>query len=197
MAGPSSTVTKLNLLAGPGSLYFGDLDATLPLDTAVKDAPDSDDFTDAGGTKDGLTVTVNQEFFALEVDQIADEVDHRMTKRQVQVKTNLAEGTLENLKLALNGGVISTGGTGATAFKKYALIPGQAAMFPDGKIIIVDGWAPGGNKRRRVICKDVISIDNIESAYKKDDQWVYPVTFSARYVDDTTSPVDWVDEVGA
>lgn len=197
MAGPSSTVTRTNVLAGPGQLWYGVYPtATFPADTAVNlGVAASAGWTDAGGTDGGLTVTTNQSFFDKRVDQIPDSLGKVMTERAVQVSTSLAEGTLENLALALN--VDPADITSGAGFKKLSLVPGQAAMIPDEFSVIVDGWAPGTAKRRRALIRRVNSIENVESAYQKDGLWLIPVTFEALYVDSVTSPVAWVDEVGA
>lgn len=195
MAGPNATVTRTNVLAGPGALYSGLTTATIPADTAVNAAPAvSAGWTDAGGTDDGLTVTVNQSFFEMRVDQIPDIVGRRLTERDVQVTTNLAEGTLENLAVALNDTVAASG----AGFKKIDLVAGQAAMFPTYRSFLIDGWAPAttsASKRRRVVVRRALSIENVETAYKKDEQYLIPVTFGAEFVDSTTSPVTWIDEV--
>jgi hypothetical protein len=190
MAGPSATVTRTNILAGPGAIYSGAVGAVEPTDAAVNTTPQASAWTDAGATDDGLTITVNQEFFEIEIDQVADVVGRRLTGRSVQVSTNLAEGTLENLALAVNDSVPASG----SGYKSLSLVPGQAAMVPTERAILVDGWAPGTNKRRRLIARRVLSIENVESAYKKDDKYMIPVTFGAHYVDATTSPVKWIDE---
>lgn len=191
MAGPSATVTATNVLAGPGALYTGAFGATEPADAAVNSVPAASAWTDAGSTHDGLMVTVNQEFFELEVDQVPDIVGRRLTKRDVQVQTNLAEGTLANIALTLNDSTSATGSGFATLTPSF----GQSAMFPTAKAVIVDGWAPTTStaKTRRFIARKVVSIEAVETAYKKDDQYVLPVTFGAMYVDASTAPCKWVD----
>lgn len=189
--GVSTTTTdRTKVLAGPGTLYYGAFGATEPLDTAVGSVPASAAWTAAGPTEGGLTVTVNQSFFEMRVDQNPDIVGRRLTERDVQVSTQLAEGTLENLSLALN---TSTPTTGA-GYKKVSLDGGQTAMIPTEKAIIVDGYAPGSNKNRRFIARRVVSVEAVETAYQKDGMWLVPVTWGAMYVDSSTSPCDWVDE---
>lgn len=191
MAGPNATVTRTNVLAGPGALYTGAYGATEPGDTVVNSAPAASAWTDAGGTNDGLTVTVNQTFFELEVDQVPDVMDRRLTSRDVQVTTNMAEGTLANLALTLNDSTTATG----SGFAKLTPSFGQSAMFPTAKAVLVDGWAPTTTtaKTRRFIARRVLSIGNVETAYKNDGQWLLPVTFGAMYVDSSTAPCVWID----
>lgn len=184
-------VTASNLLMGPGTLYSGAFGATEPADTAVGSAPDSAVWTDVGGTQDGVTITINQEFTELEVDQIVDVVGRRLTKRDMTIATNMAEVTLENLSFASNGAATISTGTG---FK--ALEPGNdtSATQPDYRALVFDGFAPGGGQRR-VIARRVLSTDNAEFAYSKSDQTVLTVTFSAHYVSPSIAPYKIVDEV--
>lgn len=185
-------VTATNLIAGPADLYIATFGAAEPDDDAIASAPAAP-WVDAGGTQDGVTITINQEFFELEVDQIVDVPGRRLTKRDLQVTTNLAEATLENLRAALNGGTITTeAGTEA-----YEPTNDNSATQPTYRAIILDGWAPqttaGASARRRIIVRKVLSIDNVESAYKKDEQTLFPVTFAAHYVSSAVRPFRVVD----
>lgn len=198
MSGPSATVTRTNVLAGPGQLWWGVYGtATLPADADVADPLQSaDGWTDAGATSEGLTITANQSFFSMTVDQVADSLGERMTERMIQVSTSLAEGTLANLSIALNHDP-DTYVTSGSGYSKLALKAGQTAMTPDELSIVVDGVAPGSDRRRRILVRRTSSIENVESAYQKGGLLLYPVTFKALYVDASTSPVDWIDEVAA
>lgn len=184
-------VTTSNLILGPGTLYTGDFGATEPADTAVATAPDVA-WTDAGGTQDGVELAVNQEYTELEVDQIVDVPERRLTKREATLKTNLAEATLENLAVALNGGTIASGGTGATAYKSLTPTASTSAHQVTYKALLFDGFAPAG-KPRRVIVRKALSTDNVEFAYKKDEQTVFTVMFSAHYVSASIAPFKIVD----
>lgn len=184
------SVTPTNLIQGPATLYWGLYQAVEPLDASVNGSPATSAWTDLGGTTDGLTLSLNREFSELSVDQIIDVVERRQTKRDVQVKTNLAEATLENLKIALNGGTITTN----VGNKTYDPDISNSGLQPTYFALIADGWAPTPGKRRRVIMRKCLSIANVEGVYKKDGQFVWPVTFGIHYVDSTTKPIHIVDE---
>ncbi|MCE7081162.1 hypothetical protein [Streptomyces sp. ST2-7A] len=196
MSGPKATVSRTEILAGPGQLWYGRFGvATLPEPEDVgSPLLPADGWTDAGATDGGLSQTVNQSMFAMRVDQVPDAVGQRVTERDIQVSTSLAQATLRNLAIALNHDPdeFITEGTG---YKRLTLKPGQDAMLPDELTIVVGGWAPGGNLGRWAILHRVTSIENVESAWQKDGLHLIPVTFNALYVDSVTSPVEWVDEV--
>lgn len=186
-------VTTTNLIQGPGTLYIGAFGAVEPLDTAVSSPPSSEAWTDVGGTTDGVQLSIMQEFAELAVDQIVDVPGRRLTRRDFSLTTNMAEPTLENLAIAMNAGSVSTGGSGATGYKKLEPTSDTSATQPTYKAAICDGYAPE-QRRRRIIVRKVLSTNNVDFAYQKDNQTVFTVTFSAHYVSPSIKPFSIVDE---
>lgn len=187
-------VTVTNLTMGPGTIYKGDFGASEPLDTEVSNAiPDtsvSADWVDLGGTNGGVTLELDLEYAELEVDQIVDIVDRRLTKREMKINTSLAETTLDNFVLANNGGTITTG-AGFAAFDPKM---DTSASQPEHYALIFDGIAPD-SKRRRVLARRVLSVAGIGQEYSKDTQTLFPVEFSCHYVSAAIPPFKYVDEV--
>jgi len=185
------------VLMGAATLYNGAFGATEPLDTAINTTPQTSAWTDMGFTNDGSSILLNQEFATMTVDQIADIIGRKMTQRDIQVKTNLAEATLENLTIGLNSGTVSTG-AGPASWKKYVPVFDGTELQPTYFAILLDGYAPASSagvvKRRRFILRKVLSIDNIEVAYKKGDMTLVPVTFGCHYVSTSIAPFAIVDE---
>jgi hypothetical protein len=184
------SVTVLNLTAGPGDLYTGAFSATEPADSAVGTPPASAAWTHLGGTQDGVSLEISQEYLVLEVDQIVDRAASRLQSRKVQIKTNLAEPTLTALEVALNGGTVSA----SSGYSTYDPADDTSATQPTYKALILDGWAPGADKQRRIVVRKILSIENVETAYKKDGQTVFPVTFVGHYVSSTIKPFRVIDE---
>lgn len=173
-------VTATNLAMGPGTLYVGTFGATEPADTAAGLATTpATPFVDVGGTMGGLTFTVNQQFKEMEVDQLVEIPERRVTRREASFKTQLAEVTLNNLVLALGSGTATIGATGIPD----TFVPNNidSAGSPTYSSIIFDGAGAGGY-RRRVIVRKVLSTENVDVTNSKDAQTVYPVTFSSHYV---------------
>src|SRR3954463_4051125 len=139
--------TVANLVQGPATLYIGTYDGTTtrePLDAAVNTTPAATAWTDLGGTTDGAEISINQEYKELEVDQVVDVPGRRLTKRDMSVKTNLAEPTLQNLLYSLNdanGGALGASGTGFSGYYEPAFT--DSATQPTYRSLIVHGWAPG------------------------------------------------------
>jgi hypothetical protein len=192
----------VNLVQGPAALYihnFSDpVTAYEPADSAVNTGPatsGANAWTDLGGTTDGCELSIDQEYKELEVDQVVDIPGRRLTKRDMSVKTNLAEPTLENLVFALNDGSTATG----AGYKNYTPAFTDSATQPTYRSLLLHGWAPGDggsgqSKRRMVLLRKSLSSDNVEFAYKKEDQTVFQVKWSVHYVNSTTAPFKIVDE---
>lgn len=184
-------VTVTNILAGPGTVYTGAFGAAEPADSAVNTVPASAVWTDAGGTQDGVKLSTKQTYFELEVDQVVDVPGRRLSKREMFVETNLAEVTLANVNLSLNGGTV----TASASFSTYDPDAANAGAVPTYKALIFDGWAPGLLPfNRRFIVRRVLSVEGFESEYKKDGQTLLPVRFAAHYVSASTRPFRIIDQ---
>lgn len=182
-------VTAANLIAGPGTLYIADFGTTEPADSTISSTLSASGWADVGGTQDGVTLNITQEYFDLEVDQIVDVPSRRQVKRDLRIVTNLAEPTLANLKIALNGGTV----TASASYATYDPDDVGASQAPTFRAAIFEGIAPGG-LRRRVIVRKVLSVEGVEAAYKKGEQTLFPVTLAANYVTSAIKPFRVVDQ---
>jgi len=192
----------VNLVQGPATVFIGAFGAAEPANAAVNTTPAASAWTDVGGTTDGCEISVNQEYKELEVDQVVDIPGRRLVKRDMSVKTNLAEPTLQNLLYSLNdvnGGSLGASGAGFSGYYEPAFT--DSATQPTYRAVLLWGWAPGGSgaggstsKRRMVIMRKCLSSDNVEFAYKKEDQTVFSVTWSVHYVSSSIAPFKIIDE---
>lgn len=188
-------VVASNLTQGPGTLYSGTFGTSVePADSAVNTTPiltgGSTGWTDLGATDGGSKLSIDQKFAVLSCDQIIDDVGRRVTSREIMVDTNLAEPTLANLALSINGGTQATGSGWATLEPVNATSATQPTYVP----VILDGYAPGNNFRRRVILRKTINTAKVELAYTKDKQTLIPVSFTAHYVSASVAPIHTVDQ---
>lgn len=178
---------------GAGTLYYGTFGATEPTDSAVNATPSASAWTDMGGTDGGIKFSIDQKFSTLNCDQLIDDVGSRLTSRSVMFDTNLAEPTLANLAISVNGGTAATGSGYASLDALNTSTASQVPYFA----AIMDGVAPGpanSNFRRRVILRKVVNTSKVESAYAKDKQTFIPVTFKSHYVSASITPFRWVDQ---
>lgn len=188
-------IQERSLVMGPATLYLASFGATEPALSAVSSAPDSGVWTDLGATLGGVDLTVEQAWTTVDLKQLPGETLRRLKTRRMSIKVALAEPTLANLGYALNDTTSGSAGTGWTSFIPQSR--SEADQLPYSALI-VDGWAPGfqlsrQHKRRRLIVRKCLSIDNVELSYSKDGQSTYTVTWSCHYVDSTTPPFRIVD----
>lgn len=184
-----NTITVTNLAQGPGDLYQGAFGATEPADAAVNASPAASAWTGLGGTNGGIKLTISQTYDELEVDQIVDIVGRRKTKRELDIATDLAEVTLNNLQLALNETAPTTGS--GWAYLEPTI--DNSATQPNYFALIFDAYAPNGF-RRRVIGRRMLSTNNLAETVSKTDQTVFSVTFSAHFVSSSIKPFKVVDQ---
>ena len=177
------TIDITNLTMGPGTIYYGTFGAVEPLSSQINTTPAASAWTDVGGTTDGSTVNVNQEYTELAVDQVVDIPGRRLTKRDTQLTTNMAEPTLENLIIALNGGTVTSDATTDT----YEPDNDDSATQPDYIALLMDGFTTA-SRRRRWFGRRALSVESVGIPYKKDEQTVFPVTWSMHYVSSVLSP---------
>lgn len=178
-----------NAIAGPAAVWTAPFGTAEPADSAISATFAASGWTDVGGTLDGVTITAENEFFELAMDQVVDLVGRVQISRNLQVATQLAEPTLANLTVALNGGTVAASASYGT-FTPATLTAGVAPTY---KALALEGLAPGGF-RRWLFFRKVLSIESIEIPYKKDGQSVYPVTFGAHYVSNAIAPFKVVDQ---
>lgn len=185
----ATTVT--NLIQGPATLYawLGALPMIEPADATINLALAATGYRDLGGTQDGVTLAVEQEWSDLDVDQIVDDPGTRLVKRRMTLATNLAEPTLANLALVLNDSAPVTA-TGVTTFEPSDSF---ATTQPPYSGLILEGYAPGGF-RRRVIMRRAMSTEGTEAAYKKDGQALFPVKWRTFYVSGAVKPFKIQDQ---
>lgn len=188
--------TATNIIAGPATLWRADFGATEPLDTAVATAIGAP-FEDLGGTDDGVTLNSETEWFSKRMDQTLIAPGSIPTSLEMSVATNLTEGTLENLALYFNiaESDIDSGGTGGTAWRALDVGNLDPGAEPNYSAIIMRGRGVGnGGKMRNFIMRKCLSVESLESAYKKDDQWLLPVTFKLHWVSASIAPMRIVDD---
>lgn len=171
-------ITSTNLIQGPATLYRATFGTAEPATVAT--APGAG-WVDAGGTKDGIELLINDEYSVLDVDQNIHEIERRRTKRVVQIKTVLAEATLENLAIAVANTAPASGALSGD--------DGLTAFNPSYSAVLLDGIAPGGF-RRRIILRKTLPTDGVGMSYKKDGQTLIPITWTAHWVSTSIKP--WI-----
>lgn len=164
---------KINVLVGAATIYIDD--------------------NNLGWTSEGITLEHSSEFYNVEVDQDQYPVKSFRVKESFKVKTNLAENTLENLRIAWG---ISTaidlsttpgsrrlvlGGSDAEAVEHTLTVYGNAPSFP------------GGTRQRKIHFYRAVSVEFGSLVIQKNKEQVIPVTFEC-LLDSTYDAVGYIED---
>ena len=174
-------VTKL--IAGPATLFTADVGATEPVNATD---PLTGGWVDAGGTNDGVNITIAQTFESVSADQTADIIASLPTQRSTQLETSLMELTMANLKLAVNGGTIVTGASTDT----FEPITDIVATPPTYKAVALKGTSAINGKASILVVRRCLVTDDVESSYKKDGVSMLGIRWTGHYVSNSIGP--WI-----
>lgn len=189
------SVVPTNLTQGPGVLWYAPYGTAAPADSAVTSAPGAT-WTDVGGTQGGIMAEIDNTYMEQVVDQIPIAIGGRLTKQAITITTELAETTLANLNLSMNGLISITTQSGYTTTD---LQTATSATQPQYSTLIVDGWAPTTGTtevscRRRLIIWKTLSQGKATFKYEMANNSVYSVAFSAYFVSGSVAPWHSVDQ---
>ena len=186
---------QVSLVIGPATVYVADFETLEPLDYEIASVP-AGDWMDIGTTLDGVVMTVKQEFEQVNVTQNPETPARRLKRRHLEVDLNMAEPTLTNMLYALNSGDLDSG-SGYTSYSPPFLDRATPLTY---RAVIIDGWAPGfsevdgKHRRRRIILRKCLSIDDASLGYTKDKLTACNVKWTVHRVDGVTTPFKIIDE---
>jgi hypothetical protein len=172
---PSVVVPVDAIAQGPGYLYWGPLGTANPTNTVA-----GSKFTDTwpvawlliGATDEGSEFSYQLDTDNVEVAEYLDPVAVATTGRTVSISFAMAQIHTTNLKRALNGGTITTTGTGATTLNEYAP--------PDvgSEVRAMIGWE-SQDSTERLVCYQVLQTGNVNIQRRKGaNKALLPVEFT-------------------
>lgn len=179
------------VLTDPGFLFVAPLASTLPTNTVV-----ASKFTDSwpaawvplGATTEGSTFSYSTSVEAIVVAEFFDPIKYATTERSGNIAFNLADFTLKNYKLALNGGIgaiTPTTGTGTTAVYDYE------PVAPGNEVRVMVGWE-STDATMRLILRQTIQGGEVSSAFQKAPSIAaIPCTFNMEMPVGATAPFKW------
>ena len=158
-----------NVVSGVGKLYFGAFGAVEPAESTMSPytTPDPAVWTDCGDTTGGMVWEEDLPSTDLVTDQRLRPIGARYTAGTIAttLTATLAEATLANIAVLLNNMVTSTSGTGWAAHEPLA---GGLPPVPTYSAVMLDGWAPGGPYRRRLIGRKALSKPKLQLTSAQD-----------------------------
>lgn len=170
------TVAAPTVLTDPGYLFAAPLLTAAPTNTVT-----GSKFTDSwpvawiplGATEDGSAFSYESNVEAVTVAEFFDPIKYSTTERSGSFAFNLADFTLDRLKLAFNGGTKTiVSGTGATQLTKLS------PPAPGSEVRTMLGWE-SLDGTLRIIAYQTIQGGTMESAFRKAPQLaLIPCTFN-------------------
>lgn len=182
MAVSSKTVNVRNILVGAGNMFVADLDTQIPDFVNAERAEDTflgaEDWSDVGATQEGVEVAYEPDIGEVEVDQMMDAAKLFNQGLNVQMNTQLAEATLENLMIAwgapdsaLDGDTFSIGSPGSNPIERSAAVVGFA---PDTETTQTD---QDSHRERIYHARRIVSVEGSTHALRRTEATVFPASF--------------------
>jgi hypothetical protein len=159
------TVTTPFLMMDPGFLYHAPAGTAFPTaggtaaGSKFTDSP-SVTFVEIGATEDGHRFRYAPSIESVTVAEFLDPVKWRTVSREGSFAFNLADYTLKNLQRALNGGTLSSTGSGATQVNK--LTPPSLGNETRAALM----WE-SGDATMRIFMYSTINVAEMEMAFNK------------------------------
>ncbi|MDL4812819.1 phage tail tube protein [Actinomadura opuntiae] len=119
---PGITVPTTGLTLGPGFLFYAPLGSVLP-DNTVTNGKFTDPWPEAwkpiGITKEGHEFSVEPDTDNVEVAEYLETLQYVTTGREIGMNFEIARITSSLMKVAMNGGTITSTGTGTDQLNQY------------------------------------------------------------------------------
>jgi len=139
-------------------------------------------YRNVGFTNNGLQISYQPTFDSVTVDQLLDTAKLFKSAMQVQISTEMAEGTLENV-LAVFGqkkSTLSSTGSGLDAKDTLGLEAGALGAAPTERQLIAVGQAPTSeapSTERVYYARRVLSVEQSQFSLARTAATTFPVTF--------------------
>lgn len=182
-------VTVANIIAGPMDVLEAPVGSPEPDETDDLESFEFDPaWRDCGGTNGGAGIVIAQEFGSVEADQTVDVIASLPNKRRVDVELSLLETTLENLKMANNGGELITGAN----TDRLELIANTVTTPPTYRMLALRGTSAVNGKRAILLLRRVLVTSDVSWKHQKDAATMLGVTYTSHYVSSTVGPATFL-----
>jgi hypothetical protein len=159
------TVTTPFLMMDPGYIYHAPAGTAFPAaggtaaGSKFTDAP-SVTFIEAGATEDGHRFRYAPSIEPITVAEFLDPVKWRTVSREGSFAFNLADYTLKNLQRGLNGGTLTSTGSGATQVNKLT----PPALGQETRSALM--WE-SADATMRIFMYSTVNVAEMEMAFNK------------------------------
>ena len=139
-------------------------------------------YRNVGYTNNGLQISYQPTYDSVTVDQLLDTAKLFKSAMQVQISTEMAEGTLENVLAVFGqkGSTLTSSGSAATAVDELGLEAGALGAAPTERQLIAVGQAPTASSttsERVYYARRVLSVQQSQFSLARTTPTTFPVTF--------------------
>jgi hypothetical protein len=182
------TADNAQVMTGPGKIYVAILGTSIPQMTVVGGVftdPWPEAWLEAGLTDSGFQTSHSTKSDPVEVEELYTPIRTEITGKEDSVSFTLVTDTLRTMKLAMNGGQITTTGSADTTLTKYA----PPAIGHESRVMI--GWEHDNNKLREIYyqCFQTGSVSN--QRRKGANKTSYALEFGVEMPAPTVSSTPW------
>lgn len=168
---------KQNVAIGVANLYVADIGTLLPADSISFGTAWGGAWTYQGASVEGLKFSIEPDVKEHRIEESATPALITVDTTKIMVETELAEDTMETLKLAYGGaGTITAtaAGSGTIGKKELVLVDALKALAVGYEVATRAGFW------RRFLVPQMNSIGKAETSYRRSESLrTYPVEFSA------------------
>lgn len=181
-----ATIHSEFIITGSAELFLAPKNTPMPV---LPTTPNGNIQLDAawqtvGSTDAGLEFNYNPTFKNIMVDEVMSAIKTIKTAEEMMISASLAEATLKNLNLAINGATLSSSAATNSAAGYTKLTVGGSQQYTEYALLVI---GPGPlvtengqsyTTTRFLHGYRVYSTAKIKQAYKKDDKVMIPVEFT-------------------
>lgn len=182
-------VTKI--LAGPVDVFAA------PVGTAEPDLSDfltfdwvNEGWRDCGGSNGGVKMTIAQSFGKVTADQVVDILGSLASERSVTCELSLLESTMDNWKMANNGGNVVTGVNGSS----FEPITNTVVTPPEYQAMGLRGTSSMNGKRAVLVLRRTLTTSDVAWTHVKDNAVMFGITKTSHYVSASVGPFIFLQE---
>lgn len=177
-------ITRTNVLVGAATLFVAPAGTAMVPDSQAQGVDWPIPWVQPGASEEGLTFNSNVNTQDINIEEQSTPVAVLVASRAISVDIALAEDTIENMKLAYGGGIVTTQAAGPGMIGKKTL---RLSDTLDRLALGFEGVAPSGLPRR-VYLPTVLSVGNVQTRYRRAAaERSYACQF--RYIDDPSNLV--------
>lgn len=185
---PVPTPTVSRVLLGVAYLYTAPVGTAAPADTVAPGQLWPSPWTYIGATEEGVTVAKGADISTINIEESPLPVKRVTNTTTFELRFSLSEDTVESMKLAYGGGVITVISVGAgVAGKKRLVLSSTSSELAAGFEGVNENALP-----RRVVVPRVMSAADVETAYRRAaNNRNYPTTLGAVCLPEDIVIDDW------